>query len=88
MKSCADGIVATVQRDPDGTYGIVYSYEDFWFWISGVQQPLVRAQQRIKKGEVIGKLTPGVKLEILLFDFETPADPAAYLPCFQNQDSL
>lgn len=82
VKSCADGVISAVQREPDGTYEIVYNYEDFWFWISGIQQPMVRAQQRIKKGQSIGKLTPGAKLEILLFDFETPADPAEYMECF------
>lgn len=88
VKSCADGVVSAIQRDPDGTFEIVYNYDDFWFWISGVQQPLVRVQQRIKKGQVIGKLNPGARLEILLFDFETPTDPADYLPCFPKQEKL
>ena len=83
VKACADAVISTVQREADGTYGIVYSYEDFWFWVSGVQQPMVRAQQRVKQGQPIGRLLPGAKLEILLFDFETPVDPAEYLRCRQ-----
>lgn len=82
VKSTADAVITAVQKEADGSYEIVFNYEDFWFWLSGIEQPLVRPQQRVKKGEPIGKLHPGAKLEILLFDFETPADPLEYLPCF------
>lgn len=82
VKSTADAVITAVQRETDGSYEIVFNYEDFWFWLSGIHEPLVRPQQRVKKGDPIGKLKPGAKLEILLFDFETPADPLEYLPCF------
>lgn len=85
VKASADGVISAVQREPDGTWSIVYNYEDFWFWLSGIQQPLVRMQQRVKKGQAIGKLAVGAQLEILLFDFETPADPMEFLPCFERK---
>ena len=87
VKSTADAVITAVQKEEDGSYEIVFNYEDFWFWLSGIEQPLVRPQQRVKKGEPIGKLHPGAKLEILLFDFETPADPLDYLPCFPKAPS-
>jgi hypothetical protein len=87
VKSTADAVITAVQKEADGSYEIVFNFEDFWFWLSGIEQPLVRPQQRIKKGEPIGKLHPGAKLEILLFDFETPADPLEYLPCFPKAPS-
>lgn len=81
VKAPASGVVYTVQRDSDGSYDIVFSHEDFYFWLSGIQKPLVRARQNLEKGQPLGVLRTGAKLEILLFENETPADPAEYLPC-------
>lgn len=81
VKATADAVVFAVQRQADGTYEIVYSHEDYYFWVSGIDKPLVRAQQRVSRRQAIGTLAPGKKLEILLFEFETPVDPADYLPC-------
>lgn len=81
VKACIDGEVTTVQREADGTYEIVFFYKDYWFWLSGLQRSTVRAKQKFRKGEPLGILTPGAKLELLLFDFETPVDPRPLMDC-------
>ena len=81
IKAPANVQVFTVQRDTDGTYEIVFSHNDYYFWLSGVNKSLVRAGQRLAKGEAVGILATGTKLEILLFEDETPVEPTDYLPC-------
>ncbi|MFN4314901.1 MAG: hypothetical protein ACK4E0_11440 [Chitinophagaceae bacterium] len=81
IKAPADIQIFTVQRDTDGTYEIVFSHSDYYFWLSGVHKTLVRAGQRLPKGEAVGILATGTKLEILLFEDETPVEPTDYLPC-------
>jgi len=77
----ADGIVSTIQRETDGNYELVYYHNDYWIWISGITKPTVSRNARIKTGQAIGIVNPGQKIELLLFDFETPADPRDYLQC-------
>ncbi len=81
VKACIDAEVTTVQREADGTYEIVFVYKDYWFWLSGLQKATVRAKQRFRRGDAIGILNPGSKLELLLFDFETPVDPRPLMDC-------
>lgn len=81
VKACIDGEVTTVQREADGTYEIVFVYKDYWFWLSGLQKATVRAKQKFRRGDPIGLLSTGSKLELLLFDFETPVDPRPLMDC-------
>jgi hypothetical protein len=41
----------------------------------------VRKDQKVKTGDTIGHLLPGQKIELLLYDFETPVDPKKYMNC-------
>jgi len=81
VKACIDAEVTTVQREADGTYEIVFVYKDYWFWLSGLQRATVRAKQKFRRGDPIGILNQGSKLELLLFDFETPVDPRPLMDC-------
>lgn len=81
VKACIDAEVTTVQREADGTYEIVFTYRDYWFWLSGLQKATVRAKQKFRRGDPIGILSQGSKLELLLFDFETPVDPRPLMDC-------
>jgi hypothetical protein len=49
--------------------------------LSGLSKPVVKKNQKIKMGEPIGYLHPGEKIELLLYDFETPLDPKKYMKC-------
>jgi len=42
---------------------------------------MVRKDQKVKAGDPIGHLLPGQKIELLLYDFETPVDPKKYMTC-------
>lgn len=81
VKACADAVISTVQRESDGTYEIVFYHNDFWFWLSGVSKVFVKPRQNVKNGQPLGMVTPNAKIELLLFNFETPVDPLNYLKC-------
>ena len=81
VKACIDATISTVQRDEQGNWEIVFYYKDYWFWLSGISKPSVRKDQKVKRGEPIGILKTGQKLELLLYDFETLIDPKKYMSC-------
>jgi hypothetical protein len=83
VKACADAVISVVQKDEEGKMEIVFYHKNYWFWLSGVSKAVVRKDQKVKAGEVIGHLQPGEKLELLLYDFETPMDPKKYMKCGQ-----
>lgn len=81
VKACIDGVVSKVQRDEDGKFEIVFYHNDYWFWLSGVTKAVVKPNQKIKRGDVLGINQTGEKIELLMYDFETPVDPKTYLNC-------
>ncbi len=82
VKACTDAVISTIQRDAeDGTWEVVFYRKNYWFWLSGLSKVVVRKDQRVKTGDVIGHLETGKKIELLLYDFETPIDPKKYMSC-------
>jgi len=81
VKACTDARVSNVERDEEGKWEVVFFQKDYWFWLSGLSKPIVKKNQKIKTGETIGYLQPGDKIELLLYDFETPLDPKKYMNC-------
>lgn len=81
VKACTDAVISTVQRDEEGKWEIVFYRKDYWFWVTGVSKAMVRKDQRVKAGDAIGVIAPGEKIELLLYDFETPIDPKKYMQC-------
>lgn len=81
VKACADAVISTIQRDEEGKWDIVFNQKDYWFWLTGVSKVTVKKDQRIKAGDTIGIIQPGEKIELLLYDFETPLDPKKYMNC-------
>jgi hypothetical protein len=81
VKACTDAVISVVQRDEEGKLEIVFFHKYYWFWLSGLSKAVVRKDQKVKTGEVIGHLKPGDKIELLLYDFETPIDPKKYMKC-------
>jgi len=83
VKSCADVVISTIGRDADdGTWEVLFQHKkNYWFWLSGLNKVVVKKDQKIKTGEVIGHLEIGKKIELLLYDFETPLDPKKYMNC-------
>ncbi len=81
VKACADAVISTIQQDEEGKWEIVFYHKDYWFWLSGLSKAVVRKDQKVKTGDTIGILMPGQKIELLLYDFETPVDPKKYMNC-------
>ena len=85
VKACADVVISTIQRDADdGTWEILFQQKNYWFWLAGLNKVVVRKDQKIKTGEVLGHLDIGKKIELLLYDFETPIDPKKYMNCWKS----
>jgi hypothetical protein len=80
-KACSAGIVTNVMKDEDGRWELMFQDNNHLFWYSGLKKVAVVKGQKIQKGEAVGLLKPGAKLELMLYDFETPLDPKLYLPC-------
>jgi len=81
VKACTDARISNVERNEEGKWEVVFFQKDYWFWLSGLSRPAVKKNQKIKTGETIGYLEPGEKIELLLYDFETPIDPKKYMNC-------
>lgn len=81
VKACADVVISTVQRDEYGRFELVFHHKHYWFWLSGLSSAVVRRDQKLKTGEVLGHVKRGEKIELLLYDFETPLDPKKYMKC-------
>jgi murein DD-endopeptidase MepM/ murein hydrolase activator NlpD len=81
VKACTDARVSNVERDEEGKWDVVFFQNNYFFWLTGLSKALVKKNQKIKTGEPIGYLQPGEKIELLLYDFETPLDPKKYMKC-------
>jgi hypothetical protein len=87
VKAVINGKVTSVEQNPDepGKWDIVYftkfKNKDFYFWYTGVGTPIVRRNQVVKEGQPLGFIKPGEKIEMLMYDFETPVDPSKYINC-------
>ena len=81
VKACADVVISTIQQDEEGKWEIVFNHKNYWFWLSGLSKVVVRKDQKVKTGDALGYLIPGRKIELLLYDFETPVDPKKYMNC-------
>lgn len=80
-KACFSGKVTNVEQTDDGKWDVVFYYKDYYFWYSGLTKVIVRRNDNLKTGQPVGYITPGNKMEMLLFKFETPLDPIRFLDC-------
>jgi septal ring factor EnvC (AmiA/AmiB activator) len=71
--------------DEEGNYGIVLFArlrgKDYYFWYTGLSKALVSRNSMVKTGQPVGHIKTGGKIEMLMFQFETPIDPSKYLDC-------
>jgi len=80
-KACHNGKVTNIQQTEDGKWDVVFYYKDYYFWYSGLEKVIVKRNDNLLAGQPVGYLTPGDKMEMLMFNFETPVDPTRYLNC-------
>jgi hypothetical protein len=85
VKSVINARVTNTEIDEDGKYGVVLfakiKGQDYYFWYTGMSKSLVRRHDNVKAGQAVGIVPPGGKVEMLMFQFETPVDPTKYLDC-------
>jgi hypothetical protein len=81
VKAGVAGTITNVQQDEEKKWIVVLEYKTYYLWYSGISRLAVRADQKIKAGDPIGYITPGGKIELHVFDFETPVEPKAVLDC-------
>ena len=85
VKAGVNGTVTNLQQDEDRKWIVVFNFKNYYCWYGGISKPLVREDQKIKAGDAIGIIAPGGKLELHIFDFETPLDPKKILDCKLGQ---
>ena len=87
VKAVVNGKITSVEQNPDnpGKWDIVFftrfKNKDYYFWYTGVGTVIVRRNQVVKEGQPLGFIKPGDKIEMLMYDFETPVDPMNYINC-------
>lgn len=87
VKAVTNGKITSVEENPDekGKWDIVFFTRfkniDYYFWYAGLATPIVRRNQVIKEGQPLGFIKAGEKIELLMYDFETPVDPTKFLSC-------
>ena len=85
VMACAQVQVTNTETDDEGKLGVVlfcrFRDKDYYFWYTGLSKLNVKRLEVLKPGQPLGLLKPGDKLEILMYDFETPVDPLRYLQC-------
>jgi hypothetical protein len=85
VKSVIDARVTNTEIDEDGKHGVVLfakiKGKDYYFWYTGMTRAVVRRHDNVKLGQALGYISSGDKIEMLMFQFETPIDPTKYLDC-------
>lgn len=85
VKSCVTGRVTNVETDDEGKFGVVifsrHNNKDYYLWYTGLSKLSVRRLDNLVAGQPIGTIERGGKMELLMYDFETPVDPMKYLDC-------
>ena len=85
VKSVGLGRVTYTENTEETGYGVVMfskiNGKDYYFWYTGLNKLLVRRNDVVKPGQPLGYVTPGTKIELTMYEFETPVDPIKHLDC-------
>lgn len=87
VKAVANGRVTNVLQNivEDGKWEIViccrFRNKEYYFWYSGLIKIIVKRNELMNAGQPMGFIRPGEKIELLMYDYETPVNPAPYLDC-------
>jgi septal ring factor EnvC (AmiA/AmiB activator) len=76
-----DGKVSTVEMGEGNKYEIVIYHGDYYVWLTGLTQSLVKKNEVVKKGQPVATIHPNDEIEFLFFKNGTPVDPRSYLEC-------
>lgn len=85
VKSVGTGRITNTENTEESGYGVVLfakvNGKDFYFWYTGMSRLLVKRNDVVKPGQPLGYISPGSKIELTMYEFETPVDPIKYLDC-------
>lgn len=85
VKAVATGRITNTENTEESGYGFVMfakvSGKDYYFWFTGMNKLLVRRNDLVKPGQAVGFISPGTKIELTMYEFETPVDPIQHLDC-------
>lgn len=85
VKSVGTGRITNTENTEESGFGVVLfakvNGKDFYFWYTGMNKLLVKRNDVVKPGTPIGYISPGSKIELTMYEFETPVDPIKFLSC-------
>jgi hypothetical protein len=85
VKAVYNGRITNVEFDEETKNGVVMyakiNNKDYYFWYTGMNKLLVHRNETVKAGQTLGFISPGAKIELLMYQFETPVDATKYLDC-------
>jgi hypothetical protein len=85
VKAVYDGKITNVEFDEDTKNGVVFyskiNNKDYYFWYTGLSKLIVRRNDKVIAGQALGYISKGDKIELLMYQFETPVDATKYLDC-------
>lgn len=85
VKSVGTGRVTNTEFTEESKNGVVLfvkvNGKDYYFWYTGLDKLLVKRNDVVKIGQPLGYVASGQKIELVMYEFETPVDPVKYLDC-------
>lgn len=85
VKSIGTGRITNVENTEETGYGLVLfakvGGKEYYFWYTGMNKLLVKRNDVVKPGQPLGYISPGSRIELTMYEFETPVDPLKHLDC-------
>ena len=85
VKSVGTGRVTNTEFTDESKNGVVLFVKikgkDYYFWYTGMNKLLVKRNDVVKLGQPLGYVSAGERVELMMYEFETPVDPINYLDC-------
>lgn len=85
VKSVGAGRITNVEYTEESGYGVVLfsriNGKDYYFWFTGMKSLAVKRNEVVKLGQPLGFIRPGDKIDLTMYEFETPVDASLFLDC-------
>jgi len=85
VKSVGLGRVTNTEFTEESKNGVVVfvklNGKDYYIWYTGLTKLLVRRNDVVKPGQPLGYVSSGERIELIMYEFETPVDPIKFLDC-------
>ena len=85
VRAMGIGRITNVEYTEESGYGLVMfsriKGKDYYFWFAGMKKLAVKRNDVVKIGQPLGFINPGDKIDLTMYEFETPVDPTLFLDC-------